>query len=92
MSCSQKVLLISRTALLSLVSVIVEVAKEKGTTPAKVSLAWLFQRPHITAPIIGFSRIEHVEDAVEALEIKSRPTDIKRLEEPYQPPEVMANE
>jgi len=69
-----------------------EVAKEKGTTPAKIALAWLFHKTHITAPIIGFSRIEHVDDAVEALEIKISPKDTEYLEAPYKPHEVMSNE
>jgi len=74
------------------VELVEEVAREKGVNPAQIALAWLFQKQHITAPIIGFSRVEHVEEAVEALEIKLRTSDIERLEEPYIPHKVIGNE
>ncbi len=62
-----------------------EVAIEKGVKPTQIALAWMLQKDYITAPIVGISRIEHLEDAAEALEIKLTPSDINRLEEPYQP-------
>lgn len=74
------------------VELVEEVAREKGVNPAQIALAWLFQKQHITAPIIGFSRVEHVEEAVEALEIELGTRDIERLEEPYIPHRVIGNE
>jgi len=64
---------------------VVEVATEKGVKPTQVALAWMFHKDHITAPILGVSRVEHVEEAVEALEVKLSSSDIERIEEPYQP-------
>ncbi len=62
-----------------------EMATNKGVKLAQVALAWLLHKDYITAPIVGVTRIEHLEDAVEALEIKLSPSDIEYLEEPYQP-------
>jgi len=68
-----------------------EVATEKGVKPAQIALTWLFQKSHITAPILGATRVEHVEEAVDALEIKLEPSDIKTLENPYKPHQVIGN-
>ena len=59
------------------------VAKEKGVKPAQVALSWLLHKG-VTAPIIGATRVEHIEDAVEALSVKLSKDDVRRLEEPYQ--------
>ena len=62
-----------------------EVAREKGVSPAQVALAWHFSKPWITAPILGVTRVEQVEEAVEALEVRLSGDDIRRLEELYSP-------
>ncbi len=62
-----------------------EVAKEHSVTASQIALAWLLNKPHISAPIVGSSRIEHLDQAIAALEIKLSDEEIKRLEEPYQP-------
>ena len=59
-----------------------EIAKEKGVTPSQIALAWLFHKG-VTAPIIGATKIEHIEEAVSAVELKLSGDDMKRLEEPY---------
>ncbi len=59
-----------------------QVAKEKGTNTSQVALAWLFHK-QVTSPIIGATKIEHVEEAVAALQLKLSSDDLKRLEEPY---------
>jgi len=61
------------------------VASEHGITPAEVSLAWLLSRPGVAAPIIGASKLEHLETAVRALDVKLAPQSIARLEAPYEP-------
>jgi len=63
---------------------LLQVAAEKGVPPAEVALAWLFEKG-VTAPIVGVTKVEHVEQAVESLEVKLTPDDIRRLEEPYKP-------
>ncbi|MHA2346762.1 MAG: aldo/keto reductase, partial [Candidatus Hodarchaeales archaeon] len=70
---------------------VVELAEEKDVTPAQIALAWLLNKPVITSPIVGFSKVEYVESAIEALEIKLSSDDIKHMEEPYQPHPAMGN-
>jgi 1-deoxyxylulose-5-phosphate synthase len=50
-----------------------------------VALAWILQKPGVTAPIIGASKMKHLDDAVAALDIKLDAAECKALEEPYQP-------
>jgi aryl-alcohol dehydrogenase (NADP+) len=64
------------------VETVVAVAKEKEVSPPQVALAWLLHKG-VTAPIIGATRIEHVEEAVGALDVKLDPNDMKLLEAPY---------
>jgi len=68
-----------------------EVAREHNRKPTQIALAWLLTRPAMTAPIIGASKTEHLDDAVAALEVKLSTDDIKRLEEPYRPHPVLGH-
>ncbi len=61
-----------------------EVAGEKGVTTAQVALAWLFHKG-IDAPVIGATKVEHLDEAVESLEVNLSGDDVRRLEEPYKP-------
>jgi 1-deoxyxylulose-5-phosphate synthase len=61
------------------------VAKEKGVSPSQIALAWLFGKEAVTSPIIGVTTPEHVEEAVQAMDVKLSPDDIRRIEEPYRP-------
>jgi aryl-alcohol dehydrogenase-like predicted oxidoreductase len=61
------------------------VAKELGVAPSEVALAWLLQKPGVTAPIVGATKIEHLESAVRALDVRLSDDQIKALEQPYQP-------
>jgi aryl-alcohol dehydrogenase-like predicted oxidoreductase len=62
-----------------------EVAAGRGVPRAQVALAWLLQRPVVTAPIVGASKPQHLVDAVSALELKLSPDEMHRLEEAYVP-------
>jgi aryl-alcohol dehydrogenase (NADP+) len=64
---------------------VLELAGKRGVPPAQVALAWLLTRPGVTAPIIGASRREQLEDALAALELELDGGECARLEEPYQP-------
>ncbi|NGM68779.1 aldo/keto reductase [Natronolimnobius sp. AArcel1] len=66
-----------------------ELAADKGVTMAQIALAWQFQNEYVDAPIVGTSSIEHLEDAVEALEINLSDSDVEYLEEPYEPQPVI---
>jgi len=63
---------------------VIEVAQNKGVKPAQISLAWLFHKD-IDAAIIGTGKVEHLQEAVESLNIKLGSSEIKYLEEPYRP-------
>ena len=52
---------------------------------AEVGLAWLLQKPGITAPIVGASRLGHVEAALKSVELALADSEIADLEAPYQP-------
>ena len=61
------------------------VADRLGVQPAQVAIAWLLSKPAVTAPIIGATKIEHLEAAIRALDVKLGEEEIKTLETPYQP-------
>jgi len=60
-----------------------EVAAERGVPTAQVALAWLLHRPGVTAPIVGATKLQHLEDALAAEELSLSGDEIARLEEPY---------
>jgi 1-deoxyxylulose-5-phosphate synthase len=61
------------------------IATERGVPRAQVALAWLLQKPGVTAPIIGAGKPHHLTDAVAALDLALTPAEIQRLELPYRP-------
>ena len=69
---------------------LLEVAAEKGVPLAEVALAWLFEKG-VTAPIVGVTKVEHVKQAVESLEVRLTPEDVRRLEKPYKPHPVIGH-
>jgi len=69
-----------------------EVAKEHGVTASQIALAWLLNKAHITAPIIGTSKIEHFAQAIAALDIKLSAEEVRRLEEPYRPHPILGHD
>jgi aryl-alcohol dehydrogenase-like predicted oxidoreductase len=64
-------------------------AKEHGMAQATLALAWMLQKPGITAPIVGATKPHHLEDAVAALAVRLSPAEIRSLEEPYRPHPVL---
>lgn len=68
-----------------------EVANERGVSGSQIALAWMLNKPHITAPIIGTTKMDHLEQAIAALEIELSEEEMKRLEEPYQPHPVLGH-
>jgi aryl-alcohol dehydrogenase-like predicted oxidoreductase len=61
-----------------------ETAGDKGVTPTQVSIAWLLHRG-VTAPIVGTTRVDHLEEFVGSLDVKITPEEARFLEEPYVP-------
>lgn len=79
----------TETADRRIVARVAQVAAERGVPPAQVALAWLVQKPFITAPIVGASKLHHLDDAVAALSLKLTAEEIASLEEPYVPHSVV---
>jgi aryl-alcohol dehydrogenase-like predicted oxidoreductase len=69
----------------------VELAGRRGVSPAQIALAWLLHKPGVTSPIIGASKIQHLEEAAAALEIRLSDEEMKFLEERYQPHPVLGH-
>ncbi len=69
----------------------VEMAAERAVSPAQVAMAWLLQRPGVTAPIVGSTKLSHLQDALAAEQLTLEPEEIKRLEEPYVPHPVLGH-
>jgi aryl-alcohol dehydrogenase-like predicted oxidoreductase len=62
-----------------------DVASERGVPQAQVALSWLLHRPGVTAPIVGATKLEHLEDALAAEQLELSEDAIRRLEERYVP-------
>jgi aryl-alcohol dehydrogenase-like predicted oxidoreductase len=69
-----------------------ELADQKDASMAQIALAWLLHKEWVDAPIIGTTSVEHLEDAVEALDISLSESDIDWLEAPYEPVRVSGHE
>jgi 1-deoxyxylulose-5-phosphate synthase len=67
------------------VDVLRAVADERELPPAQIALAWLLGKPAVTAPIVGATKLAHLEDAVAAVDVTLSGDDAARLEAPYQP-------
>ena len=66
-------------------------AERRGLSPAQIALAWLLHKPGVTAPIIGASQMNHLEEAVAAVIVQLSPEEIVELEEPYCPHPVLGH-
>ncbi|WNG58281.1 aldo/keto reductase [Archangium gephyra] len=67
------------------VEAVKKVAAARGNTPAEVSLAWLHSKPAVVAPIIGATKLEHLEAAIRSVDVALGADEVKALEAPYQP-------
>ena len=68
-----------------------EIAEKRGVTSSQVALAWLLAKPYITAPIIGATKLKHLEQSIAALDIQLSEDEIAALEEAYQPHPVLGH-
>jgi 1-deoxyxylulose-5-phosphate synthase len=67
------------------------IAAARGVPRAQVALAWVMQKPGVTAPIVGASKLQHLEDAVAALELKLTEAEMAQLETPYEPHPIVGH-
>jgi 1-deoxyxylulose-5-phosphate synthase len=65
-----------------------EVASERSVPTAQIALAWLLHKPAVSAPVVGATKVAHLEDALAAEQLSLGNEEISRLEEPYIPHEV----
>ncbi len=70
---------------------VIELAGKRGVKPIQIALAWVLHRPGITAPIIGASKPNHLDDALAAMGLTLSPEEMKVLEEPYQLHKVLGH-
>jgi 1-deoxyxylulose-5-phosphate synthase len=68
---------------------VAQVAEGRGVPMAQVALAWMYAKPVVTAPIVGATKMRHLDDAVAALDVQLTPEEIATLEEPYLPHPVV---
>ena len=68
---------------------VVEVARERGVKPIQVALAWILRQPGVTAPIIGATRLEQLDELVNALDLRLSDEECRVLEAPYRPHPVL---
>jgi aryl-alcohol dehydrogenase (NADP+) len=67
------------------------VAAERGLKPAQIALAWMLNRPGVTAPIVGASKMYQLGEAISAAEITLTDAEMKALEAPYVPHQVLGH-
>ena len=70
---------------------ITEVARRRGILNVQVALAWVLHQPGITAPIVGVTKLEQLNQLVDALSVKLEGSDLKALSEVYEPHEVVSD-
>jgi aryl-alcohol dehydrogenase-like predicted oxidoreductase len=68
---------------------VAQVAASRGISRAQVALAWLLAKPVITAPIVGATKLEHLDDAIASVNVKLSVDEVTALEEPYVPHAVV---
>ena len=75
-----------------IVSRVGEIAHRRGATPAQVALAWLLRQDAVTAPIVGATKLPHLDQAIEALDLDLTDDETAHLEQPYQPHPVLGHQ
>jgi aryl-alcohol dehydrogenase-like predicted oxidoreductase len=67
------------------------VAAGRGLPPAQIALAWLLGKPAVAAPIVGATKLRHLEDAIAAVEVTLSGDEVARLEAPYRPHPILGH-
>ncbi len=83
--------LYNQTTDFDVVDRVVEVAAERDVPAAQIALSWLLHRPGVTAPIVGATKLHHLEDAIAAEALDLSEKEMRRLEEPYLPHPILGH-
>ncbi|HKD06669.1 MAG TPA: aldo/keto reductase, partial [Bryobacteraceae bacterium] len=75
----------------ALVDKLTQIANNRGINNAQAALAWVLQQPGVTAPIIGATKPHHLDDALAALNVRLDESELKLLDEAYQPRAVIGH-
>lgn len=73
------------------VDVVTAISAERGASPATIALAWLLHKPAVSAPILGATKLCHIDDAVAALDVELTGDEVARLEAPYRPHRILGH-
>ncbi|HVT04591.1 MAG TPA: aldo/keto reductase, partial [Thermoanaerobaculia bacterium] len=73
------------------VSQVSELAKARGVPNAQIALAWLLGKPGVTSPIVGATKMSHLNDAIAAIDLKLSEVEVQTLEGPYRPHRVLGH-
>lgn len=68
-----------------------QIARQHGVPSMQIALAWLLSKPEITAPIIGASKMHHLDEAINALSVRLSEDEVTQLEEPYKPHRILGH-
>jgi aryl-alcohol dehydrogenase-like predicted oxidoreductase len=71
------------------VETVAAIAAERGVPRAQIALAWVLAKPEVSAPIVGASKVAHLDDAIAAIDIELTDDELDRLEAPYVPHAVV---
>jgi aryl-alcohol dehydrogenase-like predicted oxidoreductase len=75
-----------------IVEQVAQVARDRGVSRAQIALAWIASRPGVTAPIVGATKPEHLDDALAALDLELTPDEVEALEKPYVPHTILGHQ
>jgi 1-deoxyxylulose-5-phosphate synthase len=70
---------------------VADVAKERGVTGSQIALAWILHKPYVHSPIIGATKMDHLNQAIAALDIQLSDEEIRKLEDPYKPHPILGH-
>lgn len=73
------------------VDVVRTVADERGVPPAQIALAWLLGKSAVTAPIVGATKLRHLDDAIAAVDLTLSEDEVARLDAPYRPHPILGH-
>jgi aryl-alcohol dehydrogenase (NADP+) len=68
-----------------IVDAVIDIASQRGTAPAQIALAWLLSKSVVTSPIVGATKVHHLDDAVAAIDLRLDQEELTRLEDQYRP-------